>query len=96
MLWLLVLLQDSALLVQLSEPLLTAAEAHNQLQVERLLRLCQEGAAMQQQAEQVAAQLKDTYYELSAQLRDMQAHEVGMAVLATTHRHDLLDSQGLP
>lgn len=68
--------QDS-LLAQLSEPLLTAAEAHNQLQVERLLRLCRQGAAMQQQAEQVAAQLKDTYYELTAQLRDIQAQEVG-------------------
>lgn len=68
--------QDAALLVQLAEPLVTAAEAQNQLQVERLLRLCQEGAQMQQQAEQAASQLKDTYYELSAQLRDAQPQEV--------------------
>lgn len=64
--------------MQLAEPLVTAAEAQNQLQVERLLRLCQEGAQMQQQAEQAASQLKDTYYELSAQLRDAQPQEVSV------------------
>jgi hypothetical protein len=64
------LLQDSALLVSLAEPLVTAAEAHNQLQVERLLRLCQEGAALQEEAERTAEQLKEMYYELTAQLRE--------------------------
>jgi hypothetical protein len=40
--------------------------------VERLLALCQQGAQMQQQAEQAATQLKDMYYELAAQVREAQ------------------------
>lgn len=64
------LLQDSVLLVSLAEPLLTAAKAHNQQQVEQLLRLCQEGAQLQEEAERTAEHLKDMYYELTAQLRE--------------------------
>lgn len=71
--------QDSALLVSLAEPLVTAAEANNQLQVERMLELCQEGAQMQQQAEETATKLKDMYYELTAQLRETNTQEVSRA-----------------
>jgi hypothetical protein len=71
-----VCVQDPVLLQTLAEPLTAAAEAHNQLQVERLLQLCQEGAQMQQQAEQTASQLKDLYYELTAQLREVHTQEV--------------------
>jgi hypothetical protein len=72
-------LQDSALLVSLAEPLVTAAEANNQLQVERMLGLCQQEAQMQQQAEETATKLKDMYYELTAQLREANTKEVSTA-----------------
>ncbi|WIA28965.1 hypothetical protein OEZ86_011500 [Tetradesmus obliquus] len=66
-------IMDDSLLLALAEPLLTAARAENQLQVERMLRLCQEGAALQQQAEEKAGRLRDLFYSLTAQLKEARA-----------------------
>lgn len=71
-----VVLQDSALLVSLAEPLVAAAEANNQLQAERLLQLCSDMQEYHQRAEETAAQLKERYYELTAQLREAHTQEV--------------------
>lgn len=68
--------QDTALLVGLSEPLLRAAAAHNQLQVERLVGLCRDGTQVQQQAEDQAGYLKETFYELTAQIREQRDQQV--------------------
>lgn len=69
--------------MSLAEPLLTAAEAHNQQQVEQLLRLCQEGAQLQEEAERTAEHLKEMYYELTAQLCEAAtAGEVGRVIKA--------------
>jgi hypothetical protein len=89
------MLQDSALLVSLAEPLVTAAEANNQVQVERMLGLCQQEAQMQQQAEETATKLKDMYYELTAQLRETNTQEVGRAATtaACWWRHSLHSQQ---
>jgi hypothetical protein len=65
--------QDPQLVARLCAPLLAAAEAHNQLQAERLTRLCQEGSQLQAQAEAAADQLKELFYSLTAQLREAQA-----------------------
>jgi len=54
----------------LLEPLLVAARAQNQLQAQRLLTTCREGAQVQQQAEAAAARLSDMYYELAAELAE--------------------------
>lgn len=75
--------QDDSLLLALAEPLLTAARAENQLQVERMLRLCQEGAALQQQAEEEAGRLRDLFYSLTAQLKEARAACVSTASCCT-------------
>ncbi|KAF8072833.1 zinc transporter [Scenedesmus sp. PABB004] len=68
---------DAALLAALAEPLVTAARAQNQRQVQRLLAACQAGAQVQAQAEAAAAQLRDMYYALTAQLKDARASADG-------------------
>jgi hypothetical protein len=65
--------QDSQLLLALGEPLITAAKAQNQLQVDRMLSICQQGAALQQQADEKAGQLRDLFYSLMAQLKEARA-----------------------
>lgn len=77
--------QDAALLAQLAEPLVTAAEAHTHLEVDKLLRLARTGSELQQHAESTAAQLKDMYYELTAQLRELQTDMVCVYVCVCMH-----------
>lgn len=65
--------QDTQLLLLLSEPLLTAIKAQNQLQLERVLKALKDGSGLQQQSEQIAGRLSDLYYSLKAQLAQAQA-----------------------
>lgn len=66
-------LQDPLLLLAIAEPLITTARAQNQLQAEQLISACHQGAQVQQQAEQIAAELRDKYYSLTAQLKEARA-----------------------
>jgi hypothetical protein len=70
---LLCIVQDNALLLALAEPLVTAARAQNQLQVDRMLSICHAGAQLQQQADEKAQRLRDLFYSLTAQLKEARA-----------------------
>ena len=83
------------MLIQLAEPLLAAAEAHNQLGVQQLLQLCRQGAEVEQQAQHLAAALKESYYDMTAELRELQEATVCwgqvvhalLAALASLQQH---------
>jgi hypothetical protein len=81
-------MQDNQLLLALAEPLVTAAKAQNELEVQRMLKNCQEGAALQQQAEEKAGRLRDLFYSLMAQLKEARASCVSTALALAAASRD--------
>lgn len=80
--------QDKPLLLALAEPLITAAKAQNQLEVERMLSMCHAGAQLQQRADEKAQRLRDMFYSLTAQLKEARTECVStsLALLAAITR----------